>query len=768
MAPSPCPERVTNPLIFKQEGWKDFRTFEGLSRKAGVAQMDLGELALKELVDNGRDAAGRTTWSATPDGFYVEDDGPGLPGTDEEIAALFSVRRPLTTSKLLRLPTRGALGNGLRVVAGLALSSGGEIRVSTRGRVLVLTPRFHDGGTDVRPAAPWEKSGTRIEVQWPGDIMEVPTGKWLTNVPSGVPYLGRSSAHWYDSASFFELVNAAGRTPVRALLAELEGLTGGKAGRVAGEFRGRTCESLTREETGALLARARSASKPVKATRLGLAFEGGEAYARATAEFTVKGGKFDATVPFGVEVLVEPATMPEIVLTVNRTLLPGDIELYRFGNEALSSVTGCGLDFEVKAGKRRVWRIRVNILTPFYPKTSDGKHPDLNTFEDCLQETIEKAIRKARRVFAPPAGTHDDDDDEPAEPSASCEQQVLTILERAIDRASGDRTHGYSQGQLWYPCHELTGGDNGPLVGKARRKYFATIIAREEQRRGCDLPGMYRDPRGTLYTPHSGESLALGTLAVEAYERPLYRFNKILFMEKEGPFPLLKAERWPEKNDCALVTSKGQATRAAKDLIDLLGDGDEPITVYCIHDADAAGTIIYQALQEATIARPRRRVEIVNLGLEPAEALAMGLSAESVATGERARPVARYVTKKWREWLQSNRVELNAMTTPQFLAWLDKKFIKTAKLIPPANVLRERLAAQVREIVQSTVEEEIRAKFDIEQMVEARMESVLPLLDSPSSLKAAVSKAFKGDRSQSWNEPIDRIAVKVACKVVGA
>jgi hypothetical protein len=43
----------------------------------------------------------------------VEDDGDGIPGSDEQIAALFSIRRPLTSTKILRRPVRGASGNGL-------------------------------------------------------------------------------------------------------------------------------------------------------------------------------------------------------------------------------------------------------------------------------------------------------------------------------------------------------------------------------------------------------------------------------------------------------------------------------------------------------------------------------------------------------------------------------------------------------------------------------------------------------------------------------
>jgi hypothetical protein len=58
------------------------------------------------------------------------DEGPGRDGEPEEIAELFSIRRPMRSSKLLRLPQRGALGNGLRVVAGAVLASGGALAVS--------------------------------------------------------------------------------------------------------------------------------------------------------------------------------------------------------------------------------------------------------------------------------------------------------------------------------------------------------------------------------------------------------------------------------------------------------------------------------------------------------------------------------------------------------------------------------------------------------------------------------------------------------------
>ena len=146
---------------------------------------------------------------------------------------------------------------------------------------------------------------------------------------------------------------------------------------------------------------------------------------------------------------------------------------------------------------------------------------------------------------------------------------------------------------------------------------------------------MYREPRGSIYHPHRKETITLGDLMVEKYERPRWTFNKLLYIEKEGASEALKEIRWSERHDCAVMSSKGFSTRAARDLIDKLVEHDEPVEVFCVHDADAYGTMIYQTLQEATKARGARKIKIINLGLEPWEAIAMGLEVETVKRGEK-------------------------------------------------------------------------------------------------------------------------------------
>src|SRR5262249_49333025 len=82
--------------------------------------------------------------------------GCGIPGDDDAVASLFSINRPLTSSKTLRRPTREALGNGLRVVTGAVVATCGTLRVSTRGRTLRLIHDHDSGDTRALHMGPWD------------------------------------------------------------------------------------------------------------------------------------------------------------------------------------------------------------------------------------------------------------------------------------------------------------------------------------------------------------------------------------------------------------------------------------------------------------------------------------------------------------------------------------------------------------------------------------------------------------------------------------
>jgi hypothetical protein len=175
-----------------------------------------------------------------------------------------------------------------------------------------------------------------------------------------------------------------------------------------------------------------------------------------------------------------------------------------------------------------------------------------------------------------------------------------------------------------------------------------------------------------------------------------------------------------------------------------------------VPDADAAGTLVYQSLQEATRARPGRKVRVVNLGLEPEEALAMELEVEDVDAGERRKPIASYVPDPWQDWLRYHRVELNAMTTPQFIAWLDAKMAAfgNGKLVPPAMVLTDQLSNTLEHQLHRQIAEQILREARLEERVAAALGRInLPL---PEDLHAVVDNALTKQPAASWRAAIGR------------
>jgi hypothetical protein len=340
---------------------------------------------------------------------------------------------------------------------------------------------------------------------------------------------------------------------------------------------------------------------------------------------------------------------------------------------------------------------------------------------------------------------------------------VLDNLDAAIADVSGPQRYRFNERQLFYWLRPVVMNESGEELQLSN---FKTIITDYENENG-EIPRMYREPRGSITHPHRNETITLGTLMVEEYKRPLWTFNKIVYIEKEGANEALKEVRWGERHDCAVISSKGFSTRAARDLIDKLAEHDEPVEVFVVHDADAAGGVIYQTLQEATKARGARKIKIINLGLEPWEALPMGLEVETVEQGKRRKPVADYVRERddtapngeaWEDWLQTHRVELNAMTMPQFIARLDGKMAEhgDGKLIPPDAVLEAELAASIEKKARAAITERILREAGFERQVA----DALAAIKTPKAATLAkdIRKLFKREPDREWRDHIEVVA----------
>jgi hypothetical protein len=641
-------ENLSNlKIMFEREDWTLFRTVEGLQQKAGVPVSRLRRLVIKELADNALDAGTKVKlgWIDGDDRLFIQDSGPGLDGAPEQIAELFSIRRSMRSSKLLRLWARAA-----SAIAGL-----------------------------------------------------------------GKSYEGNTSPYWYDAAQFHEVLLACGLQPARSLIARLDGCSGGKAGDIVNTAcLDRTpCADIDRVQATRLLEIAREQARPVTPERLGYvgreAFPGHQ-YGIERGIVALGGSEPQANIPFVVEAWARKTTANqieksgdevEIGIFVNRTPTVAEVSVWRDRDKDLC-LQGGGLNaYCSDAPKKGAYDVKVNLTTPYCPITSDGKAPNLEPFTDKIIAAIETAMRKAQRAA-------------PKDKQVTQKDVVLDNLDSAIAAASGDGKYRFGERQVFYQLRDPVREETGQELKIGN---FKTVITDYENEHG-EIRGMYREPRGSIYHPHRDETITLGTLMVEEYERPVWTFNKLVYIEKEGFSEALKDNGWPERHDCALASSKGFTTRAVRDLVDKLAKHDEPVTVYAVTDA-AYGTMIYQTFQEATKARGARKIQIVHLGLHPWEAVKMGIEAETVEEGDQHKPVADYVKaadksgehgrasdgNTWEEWLQTHRVELNAMTTPQFIEWLDRKMAEhgTGKLIPPPQILEAELAERIEAKVRAAV-----------------------------------------------------------------
>ena len=732
-------------MLFEREDWKLFRTMETLSQKAGVSKQKLPMLVCKELADNALDLCGDCEIGFEGNFFYVKDRGGGL---DPE---LFSISRPLKSSKYLRLPTRGALGNGLRVVAGAVVASGGELYVFTRGQKYKI--HWQNDGTVIPEClGDYPEEGTKISFT----LGEIPINSYWARqalyYAQGETYRGKTSPWWYTSENFFELFQAFSG-PVRELIRQFDGCSSGKALKLAAGYPKTPAHTLSFAETEALLTELRAQVKNVNPERLGRigVLDDRSGYCKAAGVFTVRTikGSHDAEIPFVLETYVSHANlsyiddMSKISILLNKSPVTGEVTSYQIKNEL--RLFGCGLNLNVKTKPADVL---INIITPYIPIVTDGKEPDFSVIATEMQDCLKKAVGRARKSL-------------PIEDvkGKSQKEAVLECLKQAIAKASGDGEYRFSLRQLYYAVRPYVIQETGK---EPDYDYFCRDLIGGYEAKHGDIPLMYRDERGTLYHPHRGEEISLGTIAVENYRKPAWTFNKVLYIEKEGFFNVLKERKIPEKYDMALLTSKGYASRAVKDLLDALGENSEQeITFFCIHDADAYGTTIYDTLQNETRARPGRKVKIINLGLDPEEAVTMGLEIERVARSGRRRGVASYIDPGWESWLQINRVELNAMSTPQFLAWLEEKIrlYDKGKVIPPATILQESLDRSLQDKLGQRIAAEILAENHYEEQVAEAVREVKERCgDSRSRLSETVPAELQKEPVRRWQDVVEAVS----------
>lgn len=780
-------------LLFTQPDWQLFTNINTLPQQAGVSKHLLPRLIAKELTDNALDVDTQVTVyhpeEDKPGTFIVKNLGKGFDASDEEIADFFSVKRPLTSSKRFRLPSRGALGNGLRVVTATVFCLEGTLTIATNGRVLRLTPQ-DDGTTLPERMGDFAEAGTEIHIHIPHDYFYYDTLEWAElalAINQGTHYMGKTCPHWYDSDSFYNLcLSTPAEVTISQFIPYFEGIAKTKAKAIVTQLNDLPIDQLNRDQSEQLLAALLENSKYVPAKKLGEVgvLEGFMAYVKKTSEFTLQTtrGGHHAQIPVVIEAYARINEISDKTrIFVNRTPIIGDVDVIYSARRL--TVYGCGLNRNIDNHRLKAApEIWVNIITPYMPIVSNGKEPDLSVLEEDIVQAIEKAVHQLRRKLVAR-----DKEDTPVSLQVKPPSQKKIVLENlnaAIDKASGQGQYRYSLRQLYYVLRPFVMAATGREL---KYQNFNTIVTDYEFSTGKDLLGVYRDERGTLLHPHTHEEIKLGTKNVERYHRPVFSFNKILYSEKEGFFEILKDAGFCEKHDCALLTSKGFASRAARDVIDLLAETEEELLFFCIHDADISGTLIYQALQGATKARPKRKVKIINLGLEPWQGLAMQLEVEMLERSSKKTP-AQYVLDfdaetdvpkpykfegqmmtRWEDWLKEYRIELNAMDTPTFVQWLDAEISKydNGKVVPNEPYLQATAEQDLQVTLKNRIREELLQQLDIERMVAEKLAEIYPQFkekisqtDLETQVRVSLQNAPKNSWAKSFSDIISNILNK--------
>jgi hypothetical protein len=264
-----------------------------------------------------------------------------------------------------------------------------------------------------------------------------------------------------------------------------------------------------------------------------------------------------------------------------------------------------------------------------------------------------------------------------------------------------------------------------------------------------------RGARGVFKEPHAAENdhgLAMSTLNVRDYLRsrpssahaipPIAmrfptagaenRIAAVLICEKEGFDELLNHQQIPAKYDLALMSTKGISAIAARDLAEGLG-----IPCFTLHDMDKNGFVMAAGFPFATdIGIHLADVHEWNLTPEHQHHRNTQRTIETLLRNGASTDEARYIAS-------GQRVELNMLTSPDFVAFVERKLQQhgVEKVIPGRETL---------EVAWNSAHVNLRVNKFIERVSNGGTR-IPPM---PSDLEQKIRDSLTDHPAQSWDEAL--------------
>jgi hypothetical protein len=363
-------------------------------------------------------------------------------------------------------------------------------------------------------------------------------------------------------------------------------------------------------------------------------------------------------------------------------------------------------------------------------------------------------------------------------------EAAFDVMEEAYLAASDGGALPVKPRQIMYAARPKILEMTGEL--ELSGSYFSqTLLVDYMWEHDCSDWDIVWDARGHFIEPHTGTEIPLGTLEVRQYfgERPSFkphqldlvfptsgpenRFGNILFIEKEGFHPLLQAAQLQERYDVAVMSTKGMSVTAARQLIDQLSPLVE--NIFALHDFDRAGFSIF-----GTLGTDSRRylfenvgLEIIDIGLRLVDVVDMDLQSEPVPPvgdyewRQRADTLKRHgATREEIAFLRDERVELNAMTSRQFIDFIEEKFKEhgVEKVIPDDDVIEK----HARRVIKHRLTEQVIAKISDEFTKQAEA------VELPEDLREQIEDLLEAEPEVPWDAAVALIIAELDADKDGA
>jgi DNA topoisomerase VI subunit B len=724
---------------FKREVFTTSRELEYFSESELVTQTGYDRenwwpgVLVKELMDNSLDAceqagvAPRISVRFSREELVVADNGPGLPA--DVLARILDFSSRTSDKAAYISPTRGAQGNALKTILAIPFvlneGSPATIQIEACGRrhfVTVSTDHvLRRPQIEHRQEKIVKTEGTAIHVRLvfassetsgedaeflqkllfdyslfnphatfslcqdgPEHTFEQSTDSWRKWTPAEP-----TSAHWYDLASFQDLVacyiaaEQSGARPrtVREFVSEFRGFSGSlKQKQIvtgAGLDRAYLHDLLSlqgqfdRSSLRELLNAMQQSSAPVKPELLGVL---GEDHFRRRMHGAVEDQSFryrcfKGTDGHGLPYVVECA----FVLTDNPLLqgahiglnwsvpLSDPIQENEFTLAKGDSVWGlpallanCRINLE-----HDPVCLVLHLICPQFQFLDRGKGSVSLTFAEAVGKAVLEttkewsAIKKKQERDQKQAGRMVERYSSGRSSRVTVKEAAYRSIPAAYAKASGGGQYPANARQIMYAARPNIQEMTGQALSDT---YFTQTLlpdfVREHPQATSEWDVVY-DARGHLWEPHTEREVGLGTLGVREYlvsmrncrpgdaaletpELPIRcttygphgRYGAILYVEKEGFLPLLQQAGIAERYDLAIMSSKGMGTTAVRTLIERLC---REVRILVLHDFDKSGFSIV-----GTLTRDTRRYsyatapKVVDLGLRLRDVEEWNLQSEDV------------------------------------------------------------------------------------------------------------------------------------------